>query len=171
MTFRKHLNIIKDFYGNPKWVGEGDSRRHVLPVLDTFALESEQALFKIAMISNAHAAMELPPLNAPAHQLVNPVTKLWRILDANTSLGNKFAEYIKLAQIAMIHILGSVEDERTFSALNFLKDKLRNRLDHHVDVVVGMHCQNVYSLKTFPYEDCFKQWILATERQRYAMTA
>ena len=71
----------------------------------------------------------------------------------------------------MIHVLGSVEDKRTFSALNFLKDRLRNRLDEHLGVVVGMHAQSVYSLRNFPYDDCFKQWILATERQRYAVTA
>lgn len=170
-SFRKHLDIIKNFYEEPKWIGEGESRRLVPAVLDTFLLEAQQPLFKIAMIANAHAAMELPPLNAPIHQIVNPLTKLWRTLDANSALGKNFSEYLKLAKIAMVHVLGSVEDERTFSALNFLKDKLRNRLDQHLGVVVGMHCQSVYTLKNFPYDDCFKQWVLATERQRYAGSA
>jgi len=115
------------------------------------------------MMANAHAAMELPPLNVPPHMLVNPLTKLWRTLDANTSLGKNFGEYIKVAQIAMVHVFGSVEDERTFSTLTFLKDRLRNKLDHHLALVVGMHTQSVYSLQTFPYDDCFNQWVLSAE--------
>ena len=170
-SFRKHLDIIKDFYGEPKWIGQDENKRCVPAVLDKSLLELEQPLFRIAMIANAHSSMELPPLNAPAHQLLNPLTKLWRTLDANSALGKNFWEYIKLAEIAMVHVLGSVEDERTFSAFSFLKDRLRNRLDDHLGVVVGMHCQNVFTLKSFPYDDCFKQWMLATKRQRYAMTA
>jgi hypothetical protein len=63
----------------------------------------------------------------------------------------------------MIHILGSVEDERTFSSLNFLKDRFQNRLDQHLQVVVGMHGQQVYNMENFPYDSCFKQWILLAE--------
>ena len=125
-------------------------------MLDSFLLDSEQPLFKMAMMANARAAMDMLAINGPSHQFVNPLTKLWRVLDANSSLGKNFGEYVKLAQIAMIHVLGSVEDECTFSALNFLKDRLRNRLDKHLGVVVGMHAQSVYSLRNFPYDDCFK---------------
>jgi len=55
----------------------------------------------------------------------------------------------------MIHVLGSVEDERCFSALNFFKDKVKNRLDANLAVVVGMKAQQVYTLSTFSYEECF----------------
>jgi hypothetical protein len=73
-----------------------------------------------------------------------------------------------VAHIVVVHLLGSVEDERAFSSLTFLKDKLRNRLEgDHLSVVVGMHLQGVYSLKTFPYDDCFKQWILSAQRYHY----
>jgi hypothetical protein len=61
-----------------------------------------------------------------------------------------------VAEIGMIHVLGSVEDERTFSSLNFLKDRLQNRLDEHLQVVVGMHGQQVYTIETFPYNAYFK---------------
>ena len=155
-SFRKHLDIIKAFYGEPRCIGKGENKRFIPAMLEKFLLESEQPLFKIAMIANAHASMELPPLHAPAHQLVNPLTKLWRTLDANSSLGKNFGEYLKLAQIAMVHVLGKIEDERTFSVLSFLKDRVHNRLDEHLGVVVGMHCQDVHSLKNFPCDDCFK---------------
>jgi hypothetical protein len=40
---------------------------------------------------------------------------------------NRLSEYIKLCEIAVTVVLGSVEDERTFSTLGFMKSKLRNR--------------------------------------------
>jgi hypothetical protein len=123
----------------------------------------------MAMISNLEWALELPPLGAhPAIPFVNPLTKLWREFDANSALSTSFPEYIKLAHIAMIHLLGSIEDERTFSSLTFLKDKLRNRLEgNHLGIAVGIHAQSMYSLKTFPYNDCFKQWVHSAEQYCY----
>jgi hypothetical protein len=55
-------------------------------------------------VSNAMYAIE-PPF------LTNPPTKLWRTLDANTALVAQFPEYLKLAQISVVHVLDSVEDE------------------------------------------------------------
>jgi hypothetical protein len=87
---------------------------------------------------------------------VNPLTRLWRVLDANIALATTFPEYIKLAEVAMVHILGSVEDERSFSSLTFLKDKLRNRLcGDHLGLVICMHGQRVFNLEDFPYDSCF----------------
>jgi hypothetical protein len=83
------------------------------------------------MRSNARSVM-LPPLD------VNPLTKVWRVLDGNNHLTQNFSEFIKLAQIVVIHVLGSVEDERLFSSVAFLKSKLRASLDEHLQVVVGM---------------------------------
>ena len=76
MSFRKHLQIIKDFYREPKWLGLGKDRRCIPAVLDKFLLDSEQPLFKMAMMANACAAMDMPALNGPSHQFVNPLTKL-----------------------------------------------------------------------------------------------
>ena len=50
------------------------------------------------------------------------------MLNANTALALEFSEYIKLAQIIMVHILGLVEDKCSFSSLKFVKDRLQNRL-------------------------------------------
>jgi hypothetical protein len=92
------------------------------------------------MASNSLAMLE-PPFD------VNPVSRLWRMLDANIALAGQFPEYIKLAQIALVHVLGSVEDERCFSSLTFLKDKLRSRLaSDHLSVVMGMFGQQATEL-------------------------
>ena len=74
----------------------------------------------------------------------------------NRAFVSNFLEFAKLAEIAIVQVLGSVEDERTFSSLSFLKDKTRNKLDNaHLSLVVGMHAQEVYTLKTFLYDACF----------------
>jgi hypothetical protein len=52
----------------------------------------------------------------------------------------------------MVHVLGLVEDERCFSSLKFVKDRLRNWFSvDHLDLVIGMHAQRVFILETFPY--------------------
>jgi hypothetical protein len=51
--------------------------------------------------------------------------------------------------MAIVHILGNVEDERCFSSLVFLKSKLRATLDPHLPLVVGMYNQKVFTLKVF----------------------
>ena len=99
----------------------------------------------------------------------NPLTKLWKSLACNKALISNFSEFAKLVEIAIVQVLGSIEDERTFSSLSFLKDKTRNRLDNsYLALVVGMHAQEVYTLQDFPYEACFLQWANACETRRNA---
>lgn len=168
--FRKHLDVIKAHFGESRSIGTGDDKILVPALLDARKLESEQHLFRVSMVHNSAYACELPPMGSSTN-MVNPLTKLWRCLDSNSALAGNFQEYIKLAQIAMVQVLGSVEDERTFSSLSFLKDKLRNRLDNsHLALVVGMHAQDVYTLEDFPYDACFKQWVHSAEWGRYGTT-
>lgn len=54
----------------------------------------------------------------------NPLMKLWRVVDTSSMLRPGLSKYLKLAEIATILVLGSMEDERTFSTLSFMKDKL-----------------------------------------------
>jgi hypothetical protein len=58
---------------------------------------------------------------------VNPLIRLWRTL--NSASLYIYPEYMKLAKIMVVHVLGSVQDECCFSLLTFLKSKLRNVLD------------------------------------------
>ena len=98
---------------------------------------------------------------------MNLVTKLWQHLDANFTLSNSFLEYIKLSQIVVIYVMSFVEDRRAFSLVAFLKDKLYNRLDgDHLGLVVGTHNQSVYILKSFLYNDYFKQWLKSCKFHR-----
>lgn len=100
ISFCKHLKILQEFYGEPKWLGkEGhENRKLIPPMLDRFKLDDKQLLFKVAMIHNVAPAMEPPPLCTPPDQVLNPLTKLWRSLDANSSLSKSFLESISNLQ-------------------------------------------------------------------------
>jgi len=82
------------------------------------------------MSTNSKKHME-PPFD------LNPLTRLWSYQDSCTILRIKiFLEFYKLVEIAIVQVLGSIEDERCFSSLSFLKNKLWNSLDTHLECVV-----------------------------------
>jgi len=158
--FDAHLRVLVDAYGHGKTLGSGSEKLLLKPLIDRDQLMSQRGLFKVCMKSNARAAL-LPPFD------VNPLTKVWRVLHSNNSLTKSFSEFIKLAEIAVTHVIGSVEDERTFSSLTFLKSKLRATLVDNLEVAVGMYSQRVFTLESFPYQRVFEDWFKAGQRGRY----
>jgi hypothetical protein len=56
-----------------------------------------------------------------------------------------FPNYVKLVEMAMVQIMGSVEDERCFFTLAFMISKLRNGLITHLPLVVRMFAQRFYT--------------------------
>jgi hypothetical protein len=129
----------------------GPGRRQVAQPLDAYKLDWQQSLFKLTMKQNAKKAMEVP-------DDVNLVSKLWQRVGCNGLLQNRLSEYMHLAEIAITVVLGSIEDERTFSNLAFIKNKVRNRLGGHLDTTVRMYSQGFYDLQSFPYHDAFNNW-------------
>ncbi len=89
-------------------------------------------LFNITMQSNVVATMD-----APFH--ANPLIQLWRILEASWILWHSFLEFFKLAKIAVMQMLGLVENEQTFFIHSFMKCKLGNHFNEHLNDVVGMY--------------------------------
>ena len=55
-------------------------------------------------------------------------------------------------------VFRSAEDEKAFSNLAFVKNKVRNWLGGHLDTTVRMHSQGFYDLQSFPYHDAFNHW-------------
>jgi hypothetical protein len=51
------------------------------------------------------------------HSKLNPMTRLWMRIDSSSILSEKLNEYNILADITMVQVLGSIEDERTFNNL------------------------------------------------------
>ena len=52
-SFWKHLTILKEFYGESRHVTRDGKKISVSPVLDSTRLETEQPLFKMAMLANS----------------------------------------------------------------------------------------------------------------------
>ena len=78
---------------------------------------------------------------------VNPLTKIWRVANANILLAGRFPTYLKLVEIVVVMILGLIENKRTFSSLTFLKPRLCNALDGHLSMVVCMYSQKLFNLE------------------------
>jgi hypothetical protein len=62
---------------------------------------------------------------------VNPLTKFWHTIKANQLFCHVFFEYVKLVEIVVVHVFGSMEDEQCISSLSFLKSKFRSALNPH----------------------------------------
>jgi hypothetical protein len=99
------------------------------------------------------------------HITLNPVTRLWRSIDANSFLRHSLSEWLIVAEIAIVMVLGSVEDERTFSTVSFMKNRLRNRLSSNLGLVVGFKSQKFFDIESFPYDAAFESWRDETKRQ------
>jgi hypothetical protein len=101
--------------------------------------------------------MELEPSNIPK------LTLFWRRF-SKSHAGAKVGEWLKLAKLAMCMVGGSVEDERTFSALAFLKNKQRNALNVHLELCVRFKTQRFFQLENFPYEAAIQHWVEVKKR-------
>ena len=55
------------------------------------------------------------------------VKKLWKNLGERNQLRQSIPKYFKLIDLCFTMILGSMEDERFFSTLGFLKSKVRKK--------------------------------------------
>jgi len=132
--FDKHFHILMDAYNHGKIVGEGKKKLLVPSLIDQDALISQWSLFKTYMKSNSRAAT-LPSFD------VNPLIKIWRVLDSNNNLIQNFGEFLKLAKMAVVNVLGSV--------------------------VVDMFSQKIYSIDNFPYQKVFDEWFTIGGRGRY----
>ncbi len=58
----------------------------------------------------------------------NPMTKLWMKMINNGLLIQQLSEYMKLGEKTIVSLLRFMEDEYTFFAFAFMKDKLHNWL-------------------------------------------
>lgn len=160
-SFSAHLTILKDVFCHPRSVVAVDGEvAWVHELLSSTALDEQMCMFKMSMKANSKSVMA-PPFT------VNPMTKLWQILGSNSMLLHAFPEYFKVAQMAITLVLGSIEDERAFSTVGFVKGKLRNKLGEHLPLCVQMFTQKFYGLKSFPYSEAVQVW--KAMKHRYGM--
>lgn len=152
-SFEVHLEVIKQHLSNgDRLISVGTiDQLSVEPIISWARLNYEAGTFKLAMIANAEAAM-LRPLE------VNPFTSIWRTITSNGMLSFSLSKFIKVTGIACVQVLGSTEDDRTFSTLTFIKNRLRNRLTTHLELAVAMFAQKFYTIDNFPYSAAYATW-------------
>jgi hypothetical protein len=162
-AFPKHLDVLKAHFCEStvqQARGEDELPQVRIPgILSAQALDIQQSLFKVTMKAQASTCMK-PPFER------NPYSRLWDNIGSSQILSKMIPEYLKLAEIGCVFVLGSVEDERTFSSLKFLKSRLRNRLGENLPLAVRMHAQRFYTQDSFPYGAALESW--KKERMRYA---
>jgi hypothetical protein len=90
VSFRKHLTVLQDFYCEPKYVGKGSAMQLVPPILHRFKLEVEQPLFKGSHVEQCQGSHGATSFGLPPSPMVNPLTKIWRLFDANSTLNKCF---------------------------------------------------------------------------------
>jgi ABC-type antimicrobial peptide transport system permease subunit len=88
----------------------------------------------------------------------NPLTKLWRQLATNNLSMVRLYEFMKLAKLVIFQVIGSLEDEKTFSTLNFMKSTLWNQLVGHLKIAIRMFIQDFYTKETFPFHQAIAHW-------------
>jgi hypothetical protein len=102
-SFNTHLNVIKGLFCNPKKIGVVEDV--VTKVLCGSTLNVLKSMFKFTMKNNAQAALGL------LHS-INPLTKMWKIITNFIILFCEISKCVKLVKIAMVQVLGLVEDEK-----------------------------------------------------------
>ena len=78
----------------------------------------------------------------------------------------RYPEWLKFAELVLVMVPGSVEDERMFSALKYLKNPQRNRLkDEHLTACARGFKSPHFSLMSFPYPDAIGKWLDAKKKR------
>ncbi|MCO5570857.1 hypothetical protein L7F22_024585 [Adiantum nelumboides] len=145
--FLRHLKTLQATYCTQREVGGC----FYGPILDAEKLDSQSSFFTTTM--KAHVAKT--PMEYAKEVTV---TFLWKKLSQVPQLLFQIFEYAKLADLALVIIIDSVKDERTFSRLDFIKNKKRNILDKHLDICGRAFEQNLYDINTFPFNEACNVW-------------
>jgi hypothetical protein len=64
----------------------------------------------------------------------------------------------KLAKIVIIQVLGSIENEHTFSTFNFMNNQLRNQLNMQLDLCIWFYSHQFLTFYNFPYDQAIAKW-------------
>ena len=70
-----------------------------------------------------------------------------------------------MANIALVQLFGSVEEERLFSKLAFIKEERRNRLlSDHLNACLVLATQCMWEFRDFPFLRAAQKWFKAKKR-------
>jgi hypothetical protein len=83
-------------------------------------------------------------------------------------LAQELNEWQKVAEIGLVMVPGSVEDERRISAVTFNKSDVHNWLTEHLGACLRLFSQQMFTSRSFPYATALQEWKdMKTMRGRY----
>ena len=160
------LALLANKYGSPKTLSDGTLIKP--PLLnfkpDSHAFAEELSNF-VVMTSNVRQQSNLS------------AAELWAAVFTGLTQSEYMPCITTLTSIAMVFPIGSVENERVFSMMNFLKDDWRNRMGPEL-LMRSMRLINAlcwikfsgYTVKSFPYEAALAVWNKAKRRRGQLIT-
>ncbi|KAJ9510534.1 hypothetical protein QJQ45_016001 [Haematococcus lacustris] len=159
--FLERLAIVKARYCMDATLANGQLAPALLdqqkPSNAQQSASAQQSAFVEIMRCQAEHRVEL---SSAAANPAKETTKLWRYLAGQPITKADILEYIKLAELALVMTPGSVEEERMFSAMAYLKDDTRNRLQEcHLNLCARVFSSNQFDLDTFPDERAISKWL------------
>jgi hypothetical protein len=80
-----------------------------------------------------------------------------RVFKSETQL-HHIRSFAELAKIALTTPTGSVENERSFSLMNYVKNERRNKLGPEALNAICRIKRSGYTIKDFPYEETIRVW-------------
>jgi hypothetical protein len=86
---------------------------------------------------------------------------------------NQFGKWLRLSQVYILLVMvgGSIEDERLFSQMNDVKNRLRSNLLLCLPHCLRLRAQKMYTTFTFPFERALAHFLKSDRRQRLARKA
>jgi hypothetical protein len=123
----------------------------VLPLFSTHILDLLSSHFKMIVLPNFKVALH-------EENQSNSLTRLWRKISTSIVLNLNLSKCIKLAETTDVQIIGLVEDKRTFSTIAFMKKKLCNYLNTHLDLCTRFHSQQLFTLQKNLYDQTIAKW-------------
>ncbi len=144
------MNVLKATFCLPSKLGE---RGRIVPrLLLVHNLDLQSSHFKVTMMHNFKVVLW-------EENSLNLVTRLWHKVTANPILNHKLLEFMKLAKIVVVlEVFGSIEDRHTCNIMSFMKNRLWNQLNIHLDLCTHFFNQRFFILQSFPYDQTITKW-------------
>ncbi len=86
------------------------------------------------------------------------MTRLWHQPVTDSLVVAHFFEFMTLIELAIVKVISSVKDERTFSTLSCIKSKLQYCLVGHLNIAIHMFPQDFFIKETFPFHPTITDW-------------
>jgi hypothetical protein len=121
-------------------------------------------------VNAAGAAQSSPPRSGAKNTAAALTAKVWRAIEGDVMHASSMSEFVKLARLAFTMSHGSVDEERMFSTMKFIKKPKSNRLDaKHLTCCARILKYFGVSLSSFPNGEAAKQWAMRAHRQNASL--